>query len=261
MSLASNTLGEPRTRAALDLDTEAAASAVPRDGKRLARCRLRIARWHVQCTRRIVQIARRRTRAASLRPWVGSVSLVAFLSARAVAADSTPELGQRREAAPRAGSFSVGVLAGGSLGDERGYGGIRALFGYGASLGYRFADSRLYLGVAMIGYSAEMREAPEYGGMLYGTEHLVYTDVEFGAEYLVGPVSMRPYLGLGVLTAIYDAPPNSGSGLAVALIPGVHARYPWGPVYVGADARVELSANVASALLGCVGFQIETGRR
>jgi hypothetical protein len=185
--------------------------------------------------------------------------LAALLPARAVAAEAPSHSEKRPESPPDPGLLSASFLAGGSVGDEVGSDGVRALFGYGARGGYRFPASRLYLGVTVMGYSDEVREDPEYGGMLYGTEQLIYTSIEIGAEYPVRSLMLRPYLGLGVLAAIYDTPPNSGSGLLPAVVPGIHARYPSGPLYLGLDARFELSANLSGALLGCIGLQLDTG--
>jgi hypothetical protein len=196
---------------------------------------------------------------SSMGNWVRRATLAALLPARAFAADAPSRDEKRREPPPSHGSVSVALLAGWSHGDELGSGGFRTLFGYGARAGYRFEDTRLYLGVTVMAYSDEIREDPAYGGMLYGTEHLIYTDVEIGAEYPMGSLILRPYLGLGALTAIYDAPPNGGSGIGAAVIPGIHARYPSGPVYLGIDVRLELGSNPSGAALGCIGLQLETG--
>lgn len=190
------------------------------------------------------------------------VTLLAWLlPARAFAADSPVVPAQsesRRESRSSAGSFSFAALAGWSLNDEVGARGYRALFGYGARAGYSFANTPLYLGLTVVGYSDELREDPEYGGMIYGTEHQLTTDVDLGAEFLAGPFVLRPYLGLGVLTSIYDAPPNGGSGIAPHVVPGLHVRYPLGFVDVGVDARYEANSHSSpsATALGSIGVRL-----
>jgi hypothetical protein len=204
-------------------------------------------------------VAAFRINTSSLGRWGRAAAIAALLPARALGADSpVPQSENRQRPRPFAGSFSFAALAGWSVGDEAGPEGYRALFGYGGRAGYSFANTPLYLGLTVVSFSDEVREAPEYGGMLYGTEYHITTDVDFGAEFLAGPLVLRPYLGLGVLTSIYDTPPDSGSGLAPRVVPGFHARYPMGFMDVGIDARYETTSpsSPSATALGSIGIRL-----
>jgi hypothetical protein len=153
-----------------------------------------------------------------------------------------------------AGSFSVAVLAGWNYGNEVGAGGYRAMFGYGARAGYTFPTTPLYLGVTVIQYSEEI-EQNEYEGTAPGTERQIRVNFDIGAELAAGPFFVRPYLGLGTLLAVYDISPNGNSAIFPQVTLGMHARYPLGPIDIGADARWELGWEKTGALLGSIGVR------
>jgi hypothetical protein len=166
--------------------------------------------------------------------------------------DSAPPGESAEELRPRAGSFSVAALFGANYGDEMGLRGARLMFGYGGRAGYSFETTPLYLGVTVVAYEDEIEydDTPETG-----TEHYINTDVEIGVEVAAGPLLLRPYVGLGVVLAVYDGPSGGNSGIIPRLAPGLLARHPLGPVDIGVDARLELNSGWPATVsaLGSVG--------
>lgn len=177
-------------------------------------------------------------------------SLVSESAAAAEPADPPP--GNREESRQPTGAISVAVLAGWNHGDEVGAGGYRTLFGRGVRAGYSFATTRLYLGFTVVHYKHEYEQDDSEYGREDVTDHLVHVDFDIGSELGAGPLFLRPYLGVGAVIGIHDAS-NGNSGIFPELVPGLHIRYPLGPVDFGADARLELGWEKTAALLGSVG--------
>jgi hypothetical protein len=114
----------------------------------------------------------------------------------------------------------------------------------GASLGYQ------------VGHSTGVRQAPNPFDTVY-TGNVFYVGPEVGYELTVGPIGLRPFLGLGVAAytqSIKDAlgpdegVERGGGGARLLVWPGVLATYAFGPQwYAGLDLRGFLMADGASA--------------
>jgi len=185
---------------------------------------------------------------------VRAAALVCSLVSRGAAAGepTDPPLENREQSREPTAAISVAVLAGWNHGDEVGAGGYRTLFGHGVRAGYSFATTPLYLGFTAVHYKHEFEQDDSEYGREHVTDHLVHVDFDIGAEFHGGPLILRPYIGLGAFIGIHDAS-NGNSAIFPELVPGLHIRYPLGPVDFGADARLEVGWEKTAALLGSVG--------
>jgi hypothetical protein len=140
--------------------------------------------------------------------------------------------------------------------------------GYNIGLGVRGGYTlpmNLYLGATFIYHLGKSEDVP--GGSMKA--NVYYFGVEAGYAIAAGPVAVRPYLGLGQLTAKSSVPDytdpitgvvvsGGGSNGYFTIWPGVTALFPIGPAFVGADLRYNIvtglpegadSANAFSAFL------------
>lgn len=151
------------------------------------------------------------------------------------------------------GALATTVMAPAAFADSglgttgQGYGTVGALLGFGTSNYDVFG-----LGVRG-GYTLPMNVY--VGGMLqynFGSDHLHSFEfgVEGGYDLDVGPVVIRPYLGLGDDIVSFSIPSVSVGGVTVgggsessgnfALWPGVTVLYPIQNFFIGGDARLNI---------------------
>jgi len=120
--------------------------------------------------------------------------------------------------------------------------------GYGVAAGYVF-PSNVYLGGTLVRYLGVSGDTSQYDA---------YTlDFDVGAEFDVGPVSLRPSLGLGALLAVFSNSEGGNSALRPQLTPALLAQVPIGVVRVGAEARCALVTEYPGSLflLGSAGVE------
>ena len=167
--------------------------------------------------------------------WIGAVSaaLATFVAPAAFA-------GEMREGA--GGYGSAAALLGVGTADY-------ALFGLGVRGGYTFAKTPFYVG----------------GTLLYhfgnGDASSLVLGVEGGYDIGVGPVIIRPYLGLGDVIGYYDVTTPSvtlpgggtiggasvsGSQGSFGLWPGASVFYPIDNFFVGGDMRLQIATEYES---------------
>ena len=114
-------------------------------------------------------------------------------------------------------------------------------FGIGARGGYTLPNTPVYLGGTLAYH--------------FGSDH-VHTflfGVEGGYDFVVGPVVLRPYLGLGDAIVAFSGITVPGLGTVggeskneFALWPGATVMYPINQFFVGGDARVYLLPGIPS---------------
>jgi len=122
--------------------------------------------------------------------------------------------------------FSAAILGG------WGFNGAAKL-GLGLRAGYTL-PMHVYVGATFVYHLGESE-----GG---ATASFFYPGAEGGYELTLGPVLVRPYVGVGALVLHESLPPQSASKMYFALWPGVMAAYPITPMFfVGADARYTIS--------------------
>jgi hypothetical protein len=127
-------------------------------------------------------------------------------------------------------------------------------FGIGARAGFTLPMS-VYLGGTFV-YHLGTTEASQTGDVKL---NLFYFGAEGGYELSAGPLTVRPYLGLGYASVMGSAPgycvgsvcgpevsKSEGHG---AVWPGATAMYPIGNLFIGGDVRyvVLLDADDANA--------------
>jgi hypothetical protein len=127
-----------------------------------------------------------------------------------------------------------------------GYGSNGLGVGVGGRLGYTFATP-IYIGGNFV-YHAGADTTPRI--------HAYYPSAEFGYDFGVDTVLLRPYGGVGVLFRGGDVP-TTNTGL---VYPGFtfHWLIPRSPAFLGADARVLLpfDGGAALAVMGTVGANL-----
>ncbi len=169
-------------------------------------------------------------------------------TASAAVAASEPGAAEADGAHP----WSVGALVGWGFNGG-------AKLGLGARAGYTL-PMHVYLGATFIYHLGES----EYGGKA----NFLYPGVEGGYELSLGPLLVRPYLGLGPLILHETLPSVTVAGVTnaqgsssttyFAVWPGVTGLYPVSPhVFIGADVRyVILSdfSHVAAFITGGARF-------
>jgi hypothetical protein len=141
----------------------------------------------------------------------------------------------RAEQAPTAGKVSIGALVGYGFKD-----GVN--LGLGVRGGYTL-PMNLYLGGTFV-YHLGKSQNVGYGD---STMNVYYFGVEGGYDIAAGPVVIRPYLGLGAVTAKVTMPSGTFLGVPVpggsvsdtklGVWPGATLLYPLGSAFIGADAR------------------------
>jgi hypothetical protein len=125
-----------------------------------------------------------------------------------------------------------------------GYGTADLKFGLGARAGYTFKDTPVYIGGTFLYHFGT--SSPELvGATTESDRHYYYPAVEGGYDFNFGPVTVRPYGGLGILFArttvtVPSAPNDTTTTNELMLYPGVTGEFliPRSPVFVGADMRV-----------------------
>jgi hypothetical protein len=137
------------------------------------------------------------------------------------------------------GAFATGASAALLLGD-----GFRDYFnvGIGARAGYTLPMG-VYVGGTFVYHLG--KNEPMLGGD--SKVNVYYFGAEGGYEMGAGPLTLRPYAGIGYAIAAFSRPgysigsvplpPVSGSEGKGALWPGVTAIFPIGNLFVGGDAR------------------------
>jgi hypothetical protein len=119
--------------------------------------------------------------------------------------------------------------------------------GLGARIGYTLPDLPFYFGGTFI-YHPPPGPAPIHTPHGDSSERLYYYGVEVGYAFAVGPVIVRPYLGLGPATATTSVP-CGGPCLQVpgdtkpAAWAGGTLLFPMGSAFVGGDARMLVVQN------------------
>lgn len=112
-------------------------------------------------------------------------------------------------------------------------------FGLGARGGYKVVD-QLVVGGALVYQFGESVDA----GNVKTSASYFYVGPEAGYDLFVGPVTVRPYLGLGLAVARVSqeiqGQSESNSSSSLALWPGAMATYdiPKSPAFVGLDTRL-----------------------
>jgi hypothetical protein len=154
----------------------------------------------------------------------GTVCLLSLFAAGAAHADDSPT----------AGHASAAVLLGDGFKD-----------GYGLGLGVRGGYTlpmNVYVGGTFIYHLGKTTSTP------FGDEkaNIYYFGVEGGYDLAAGPVVVRPYLGLGGVTAAVSLGGASDSESKLALWPGATVLFPIGHLSVGADARYVIVAGSSS---------------
>lgn len=155
--------------------------------------------------------------------WIGAIgaALTMFVAPAAFAGELSEGKG---------GYGSAGALIGVGTADY-------SVFGLGLRGGYTFANTPVYVG----------------GTFLYhfGSNNLssMVLGVEGGYDFTVGPVIIRPYLGLGDVIVHYDFSATvpglgtiggSGSQGNFAFWPGGTVIYPINNFFVGGDMRLQV---------------------
>ena len=120
---------------------------------------------------------------------------------------------------------SAAVLVGNGFND--GYN-----LGFGARAGFTLPLS-VYVGGTFVYHLGKTESTPAGDVNL----RVLYVGAEGGYDAGVGPLTLRPYLGLGYASATGSALGLSSSEGKAALWPGVTALFGLGGLFVGADAR------------------------
>jgi outer membrane protein with beta-barrel domain len=164
-----------------------------------------------------------------------------------VAAADHPAKAQRDEEEDGGKAISVAPLLG--------FGTNHLNFGFGARAGYTL-PAKVYLGVTFM-YHLGVSES--YG--LFGQTNEVSTKVfypagEVGYDLRVGPVTIRPYAGVGVVflasSVTIGNQSASHSESSLALYPAVTAQFniPHSDFFVGGDARLLILTRGGDPSLG-----------
>jgi hypothetical protein len=137
-----------------------------------------------------------------------------------------------------AGEMNEGQGGYGSAAALLGFGTAQySVFGLGARGGYTFAKTPIYVGGTFLYHFG----SNNVSSLVFG--------VEAGYDFLLGPVILRPYLGLGDFIGYVDLPAGlSGLGLpdsfsSFALWPGATVMYPINNFFVGGDMRLQIATD------------------
>jgi hypothetical protein len=116
-------------------------------------------------------------------------------------------------------------------------------FGIGARGGFTLPVIPIYVGGTFV-YHLGHSESTSDGDV---KANLFYFGAEGGYEFSAGPLTVRPYLGLGYANVMTSRPgfctpnmcppPVSNSDSQAAFWPGVTALFPIGGFFIGGDAR------------------------
>src|SRR5215471_8506524 len=131
--------------------------------------------------------------------------------------------------------------------------------GFGARGGYTFPNN-IYVGGTFIYHFGNSDEATFNGVTTKTSSHLFYFGPEGGYDLLVGPVLIRPYLGLGFesQSVSFTCTPAalcqaSTTDSNFALWVGGHVLYPISNFFVGGDLRALFVSNANSIGIFAVG--------
>jgi hypothetical protein len=133
------------------------------------------------------------------------------------------------------GHFSVAPLLG--------YGSNYFGFGLGARAGYTLPQ-KLYVGGSLMYQFGSTYGIGSYLGGADYSSHIIYPAGEVGYELHAGPVTIRPYAGIGIAflssTVTYLNHEESSSTSSMILYPGATAHWniPRSDFFVGGDARM-----------------------
>ena len=114
--------------------------------------------------------------------------------------------------------------------------------GFGARAGLTLPLS-VYVGGTLI-YHLGKTETTAIGDV---TSRLLYVGGEGGYDVNAGPLTVRPYLGVGYASLTGSAGGFSSSTGKLAFWPGAVALFPIGNLFVGADARYVLIVDASDA--------------
>lgn len=124
--------------------------------------------------------------------------------------------------------------------------------GFGARGGYTLPNN-IYVGGTVLYHFGASNEATFMGVSTKTTSHLFYLGPEGGYDLAVGPVLIRPYLGLGFESfsaSVSCTPSNLCAGSTTdtnfALWVGGLVLYPIGNFFVGGDLRALFVSNANS---------------
>lgn len=176
---------------------------------------------------------------AKLLGLVASISLL-FASSVAVAAPAAPAdkpaAAQHEDEDDGAGKMSAAPLMG--------FGSNHFGFAVGARAGYTL-PSKVYLGAT---FMVHFGSTYGYGGYLGSagevSTHVLYPAGEAGYDFRVGPVTIRPYAGVGVAfigsSTTFAGQSVSASDSSLLIYPGATAYWniPRSDFFVGGDTRM-----------------------
>jgi hypothetical protein len=107
--------------------------------------------------------------------------------------------------------------------------------GFGARAGFTLPMS-IYVGGTLV-YHLGKSDSTPFGDASF---RILYLGGEGGYDISAGPLTVRPYLGLGFANATASLAGVSNSQGKAAIWPGAVALFPIGNLFVGADARYVL---------------------
>jgi len=146
----------------------------------------------------------------------GTVCLLSLFAAGAAHAEESPTAGH----ASVAGLLGYGFKDGANL-------------GFGVRGGYTL-PMNVYVGGTFVYHLGKSQSTP-VGDV---KSNIYYFGVEGGYDLALGPVVLRPYIGLGDVAASATFLGTTVSDGKLGIWPGATVLYPIGNAFVGGDARV-----------------------
>ena len=157
---------------------------------------------------------------------------------------------------------ALGDTSGLSAAVLAGYGTNNLNLGFGARVGYTLPAIPIYIGGTFLYHlgTSESSTIPSFTGgaptTIDSSSSLYYFGAEGGYNISLGPVALRPYVGIGAATATVSILGVSASATDFAIWPGAVLLVPVGPVFVGGDARVlHAGDNNYFGMFGTVGMK------
>jgi Outer membrane protein beta-barrel domain len=121
-----------------------------------------------------------------------------------------------------------------------GFGTNHLNFGVGARAGYTLPQ-KVYIGATFLFHFGTSESVPGFGDV---SSKVFYPAAEVGYDFHVGPVTVRPYGGIGVVwistSGTFAGQSRSSSDNSLAFYPGATAHFnvPQSSFFVGADTRL-----------------------
>lgn len=125
-----------------------------------------------------------------------------------------------------------------------GFGSNHYGFGLGTRAGYTFPQ-KVYVGATFMYHFGSTYGYGAFGGADVST-HLLYPAAEVGYDFRVGPVTIRPYAGVGVAfvtaSSTFAGESTSNTESSLLLYPGATAHWniPRSDFFVGGDTRMAI---------------------